>query len=575
MNGTDNKNGRYYRLLSRNMVLATVLVSITPLILTGAIMLAHFRDAYRQKVSQHIGELTQKHSQNIDSFLFDRLADIRVLARSYTPETLSDVEFLSKRLRVLREEYGGHFVDLGLVNDQGVQVAYAGPFSLTGAVYADADWFKQTLAREHCISDVFTGLRGSPHFIVAVKTHWGDLDWILRATIDFMSFNSLVESIRIGETGFAFILNNQGQFQTNPRFAALKTRGLCLDVINGLGRGDKITTSEKKDETGRTWIISIAALKNGQWFLCCQQRSNEAFAAVDNAWHIALMVFLIGGLAILGSAIFIARRMVKRIEAANEEKAVMNEKVIEAGRLASIGELAAGIAHEINNPVAIMVEEAGWIEDLLSDEEPASDSNIEELRRSVGQIRTQGQRCKEITHKLLSFARKTDPRKIDVNINEIVMDTISLLKQKTRYANVKIEANLEPDLPPVSASPSELQQVMVNLVNNAVDAIGSSGGQVDLSSKSMNGQVILQIKDTGKGIPEAVLAKIFDPFFTTKPVGQGTGLGLSICFGIINKMGGEINVDSQVGLGTAFTVKLPAVKFRSPGQGAEANPQEG
>ncbi|MFH1139080.1 MAG: ATP-binding protein [Pseudomonadota bacterium] len=568
------KNGKYYRLLSRNMVLVIVVVSLAPLLLTGGVMLAHFRDAYQQKVRQHLGELTQKHSQNIDRFLIDRLADIRVLARSYDLGELSDVDFLSRRLRILREEYGGHFVDLGLVDSLGVQEAYAGPFNLTGALYADADWFNQTITSEDHISDVFTGLRGSPHFIVGVKTRWEGSDFILRATIDFMAFNSLVENIRIGETGFAFILNRKGQFQTNPRFEALNTMGPCLEVIAGLGQGEKYKVAEKIDDKGQAWLISVAALKGGQWFLCCQQKTDEAFSALDRAFRVALLVFLVGGLAIFTVAVFISRRMVNRIAAANEEKAVMNDKIIETGRLASIGELAAGIAHEINNPVAIMVEEAGWIEDLLNDENPAADNNLGELRRAVGQIRTQGGRCKEITHKLLSFARKTDPRQVDVNLNEIVSDTISLLKQKTRYANVKIEAELDPDLPFVSASPSELQQVMVNLVNNAVDAIGSAGGQVTLDTTSDDGQVILIVKDTGKGIPEAVLAKIFDPFFTTKPVGQGTGLGLSICFGIIHKMGGDISVDSQVGLGTVFTVKLPA-KFHTPGPGVAVNKQEG
>jgi two-component system NtrC family sensor kinase len=207
-----------------------------------------------------------------------------------------------------------------------------------------------------------------------------------------------------------------------------------------------------------------------------------------------------------------------------------------------------------------MVEEAGWIDDLLADEDYGESSTKEELQRAVIQIRTQGQRCKEITHKLLSFARKTDPRSDHVSLNQIVEDTISLIRQKTRYANVKIVAELDENLPFVAAPPSELQQVLLNLVNNAVDAIGSEGGTVTLVTKSENGKVIVEVADTGAGIPEPLLSKIFDPFFTTKPVGQGTGLGLSICFGIVNKLHGDIKVKSQVGLGTSFIIMLPAAE---------------
>ena len=134
---------------------------------------------------------------------------------------------------------------------------------------------------------------------------------------------------------------------------------------------------------------------------------------------------------------------------------------------------------------------------------------------------------------------------------------IGLTSQKTRYANVHIEPSSAPDLPSIQASPSELQQVLLNLVNNAIDAIERPGGTVTVTTRPDGDEVVLEVQDTGKGIPEANLARIFDPFFTTKPVGQGTGLGLSICYGIVEKMGGRITVESEIEKGTTFTVFLP------------------
>ena len=556
----QDNDRRYYRLLTRNIVVTVVAVALAPLILTGVLLTNQYGDAYQEKVFNQLDELVQKHSQNIDSFLTDRLADIRVLARSASLAQMADQDFLRRRLAILREEYGGVFVDLGLVDSQGIQQAYAGPFNLTGADYAQAEWFKQARLSEHFISDVFTGLRGTPHFIVAVRQAEEGRDWLLRATIDFEAFNALVENIRIGQTGFAFILNRRGEFQTNPPYEVNLNQGPYKDLLEGrieVGRGAVVKEAYL---SGRKSILALAPLKGGEWILCCQQDWGDAFALIHRAERLAAIIFFIGGAAVLVVAFLLTRRLVKRIAEADREKAVMNETVVEAGRLASIGELAAGIAHEINNPVAIMVEEAGWIEDLLADEAPTNEENIAEFRRAVGQIQTQGGRCKEITHKLLSFARKTDPTIQQVNLNGLAREVISLLSQKARYAKVEIKTDLAPALPLVAASPSELQQVLLNLVNNALDAIDSGGGTVTISTRRAIGRAVIEVADSGMGIPEANLARIFDPFFTTKPVGKGTGLGLSICYGIIKKLGGEIDVRSVIDMGTTLSIRIPIPK---------------
>ncbi|MBW1712661.1 MAG: two-component sensor histidine kinase [Deltaproteobacteria bacterium] len=563
-----DKQSRYYRLLTRNMVLIIASVSLTPLVLSGGLILNQFGQAYHQKVIDHIGELIQKHRLDIDSFLTDRLADIRVLARSYDPEQLADGNFLRQRLSLLREEYRGVYVDLGLIEIDGLQTAYAGPFNLLGADYSEAAWFQAAIESEHFISDVFTGLRGSPHFIVAVKKSCQGRSCILRATMDFEAFNALVESISLGRTGLAFILNRAGEFQTKPRFEVSPNRKVYLEALKGGLDAKRVTISEAANQAGRKSIYAVAPLKGGDWVLWYQQESADALSQLHHAEKTALILFLVGGLVIIVVAFLISRRMVGRIAKADRQKTIMNEQVLQAGRLASVGELAAGIAHEINNPVAIMVEEAGWIEDLLEEEDLNSGQNREEFQRAVEQIQTQGERCKGITHKLLSFARKTDPDIHQVNLNDLVEDVTSFLAQKSRYANVKIEVNLFPELPSVAASPSELQQVVLTLVTNAVDAITSEGGTVSLPTRAAQGvslttradqgKVVIEVADTGQGIPEVNLPRIFDPFFTTKPVGQGTGLGLSICYGIVDKLGGEISVRSEVGRGTVFTISLPA-----------------
>jgi len=541
----------------RTAVVVLALIIIAPLVISGAVNLYQFRKVYRSKVSNELSVMIERHSVTVDSFINDRLSDVRVIAREHPIERLRQPDFLRLVLNLMREEYHGAFVDLGLVDSDGVQVAYAGPFNLQMADYSGASWFQDAVVNENFVSDVFAGLRGSPHFIVATQRKVGDDLFVVKATVDFEAFNALVENLRIGGTGFAFIINREGDFQTSPRFEVALNRSPYVDLLGGRIRTDRISVVDGEDVFGREAIFTIAPLKHGLWFLCYQQETSDAFAELRNVQSFAIMVLIIVSLAASVMGYAISRNLAQRLAQAHHARTVMTHQVIETGRLASIGELAAGIAHEINNPVAIMVQEAGWIDDLLADGEPISGTNLEEIERAVGQIRTQGDRCKEITYKLLSFARKTDPTVREVVLNDVVDEVIGLTSQKTRYANVRIETELSPDLPLIQASPSEIQQVLLNLVNNAIDAIERPGGTVTVRTRAAGDEVVLEVSDTGKGIPDANLARIFDPFFTTKAVGHGTGLGLSICYGIVEKMGGRITVESEIEKGTTFTVFIP------------------
>ncbi|MCD6298031.1 MAG: two-component sensor histidine kinase [Deltaproteobacteria bacterium] len=555
---SEQEKAGYLHSLKRNMLLTVIIVSITPMILVSALLLYQFRVSYREKVYAHLETLVKKHKRDIDNFLKEKLSDIRFLSDTFTFEEFSDESFLRDRLEALQTEFGPVFVDLGVIKGNGVQVAYAGPFKLGKALYSEADWFQKVKKEKHVISDVFLGLRGLPHFIIAVRENSNGNPWILRATIDFVAFNNLVQNIRIGETGFAFILNRKGEFQTKTFIDVLPAKGPCADFV-GTGKKiqDRICITEKIDESGNNNLYVTASLKDGDWFLVFRQRTSDAFADFRNAMKVAIVIIVLGGLAITTMAFFLTNRMVGRIADADKEKEVMNEQIVETGKLASVGELAAGIAHEINNPVAIMVEEAGWIGDLLEEEEFQESENLSEFTRALGQIRTQGRRCKEITHKLLSFARKTDSRIQDVRIDDLIEELVALSSQKAKYANVTINTDIQPDLPALKVSQTELQQVILNLINNALDAMDKKGGTLNISSQEEDNFIVVGVEDNGPGIPEANIARIFDPFFTTKPVGKGTGLGLSICYGIIKKMGGEIEVRSTLGEGTTFRVSIP------------------
>jgi two-component system NtrC family sensor kinase len=328
-------------------------------------------------------------------------------------------------------------------------------------------------------------------------------------------------------------------------------------LLENVDEPGRVRILQNTDETGIRNIYVAATLKGGSWQLIYQQSSDEAFAEFNRARTVTILIILLGGVVNVAMAFFLTRRVVSTLADAEQRTLVMNQQIVETGKLASVGELAAGIAHEINNPVAIMVEEAGWIEDLLEDEEMNGEEKRSEFERALAQIKNQGGRCKQITHKLLSFARKTDTRLQRVNLYDLVDEMVALSAQRAKYSNVEIRTTLQSDLPEIHASVSELQQVFLNLINNALDAMESTGGILEITVKHVEGNLWFHVSDSGPGIPQANLERIFDPFFTTKPVGKGTGLGLSICYGIVTKMGGEIDARSVIDVGTTFRIRIP------------------
>ena len=253
----------------------------------------------------------------------------------------------------------------------------------------------------------------------------------------------------------------------------------------------------------------------------------------------------------------LARQLKKQLQAEKVHVAQLQTQLVEMGQLAAMGELAAAVAHEINNPLSIMMENSGWIQDLLDTEDLTKADTRAEIESSLKTIITQGHRCREITQKLLSFARKPETTQQVLSINAFLEDIVGYARQKFKHSKIKVLDELSPSVGNVLASPSELQQVILNLINNAADALETQDGYIRIRSSSTLKNIQVLIQDSGPGIPEEILSRIFEPFYTTKPVGKGTGLGLSICRDLIERMGGEIKVQSSPEQGTSFYVHLP------------------
>ena len=236
-----------------------------------------------------------------------------------------------------------------------------------------------------------------------------------------------------------------------------------------------------------------------------------------------------------------------------------NRAIARAEKLSAVGRLAAGVVHEINNPLATISACAESLEARLNDGEFDGSPGLEDLREYLGLIRSEAFRCKSITMGLLDFSRTRTSDHVTINLADVIRSAVRLLSHQKRSSAVDFQVEIAHDLQPVSGDPGQLQQAVIALATNALDAMGEIG-VLTIVGRNDGDKVKVEVNDTGVGIPPDNLAKIFEPFFTTKEIGRGTGLGLAVCYGILTEHGGTLDVQSTVGVGTTFTITLSAVK---------------
>jgi len=568
LNGdTAEKNGNpqqkiQYGKLFRRFILLTVVCSLVPLLLVGWGINIHYTRFAKSRLINSLQTQLADHRKIVELFLLERTSRLSLIAQTHSRDYLSSMLNLDTVFEILNRQ-DGSYTDLGVIDAGGRHLAYIGPYDLMDKNYKNEFWFKKVMEKGIFISDMFMGFRKVPHFIIAVLRIEKEKKWILRATIDTKVFSSLVESVQVGKSGEILLLNRQGVFQAAPRFSG-EIMGKAPFPVGEIQKGVRIYVSEsitnEKTQRFPRQIIAQTWLAEPRWLLMIRQDYAEALNEVNHANKVTLIFLHLSALVILIATIVVTHHMIAVIKKRDLEMDYLNRQFMQASKLASIGELSAGVAHEINNPLAIILTERQILLDVagqLSDLNP--DFKIQFLD-SMEQIDSQIQRCKRITHNLLRFSRRTHSVIETVDINEFIGEVVELMEREARTSGIKFFTDLEENLPVLRSDPSQLQQVLLNMITNAMDAHdGTSYGNIRIHTRSDKNKegVNIGISDSGLGIAPENLAKIFDPFFTTKAVGKGTGLGLSICYSIIKRLGGNISVKSEAGEGTEFTMFLP------------------
>ena len=559
---TGERSNKYYSRLFRKFVVLTLLSSLTPLLLVGWGINVYYTRFAKERMLEDLQTQVAHHRKIIELFLAEHRSKLHLIAHSHSRDELTRLSNLTEIFDMINRDYWA-ITDLGIIADDGRHLAYIGPYDLMDRNYSEAGWFKEVMQKDIYISDMFMGFRKEPHFVIAVARLENGAKWILRATINTEVFRSLVENVRIGKTGEVYLLNRAGYYQTTPRFQGKIMEKAPYPIeAEQPGMRVRVLESQTGGAAGNRprQIVCEAWLENPKWLLVVKQDYAEAFSDVNHA-NYAILIFLhLSALTILVVVVLITRHMISAIKKRDQESDQLSRQLMQAGKLAAIGQLSAGVAHEINNPLAIVLTERQLLLDAAARHSIGSSEFEIQFQTSMNQIDVQVQRCKRITQNLLRFSRRTESILETVDINHFIREVIELMEREARAGGIKFIAELDPALPPIISDPSQLQQVFLNLITNAIDAhddkpYGSI--RIKTTANGTDRGVEVAIRDKGSGIAPENMEKIFDPFFTTKPVGKGTGLGLSICYSIMKQLGGHIAVQSEVGRGTEFTIFIP------------------
>jgi len=556
---SEGKNKTYYSRLFRRFILLTMICSLIPLLLAGWAINKHYSAFAKERILKTLQTRVDYHRKIIELFLKENKNRLDFIARTNSIEFLIKNDRLTHILNSINHD-DWTLTDIGIIDEKGDHLSYVGPYDLIDKNYSDTFWFREVMEKGSYTSDMFMGFRKEPHFIMAVTKKEDGRRYILRATINTDSFRSIVENVRIGKTGGIYILNNKGVYQTSPG-----SDGKIMALASGFeGKTHDDVKFRFLEIFERNVMVKKIVcetwLKDPNWLMVVRVDENELFGEVRRANRATMISLHVSALIILLVTALITGHMVSVIRKRDHEVEDMNRQLMQAGKLASIGELSAGVAHEINNPLAIIMTE----HQLLLDAEkrtPISDVSFgKQFAGSLNQIGIQVRRCTHITRNLMKFARRTRSVIETVDINLFLREVIDLMEREAKSEGIKFKSVLDGSLPSILSDPSQLQQVLLNFINNAIDAHEDKGSGIIMIStclaKDKTGISII-VEDTGKGIKDQDIGKIFDPFFTTKAPGRGTGLGLSICYSIVKQLGGNIQVESEIGKGTRFALTFP------------------
>ena len=548
--GSEAKSLFNFQRLWKSSVLLISAVSLVPLICITVLDYKATQHSIEAEFFLRSAIIVSNTCRSISFFFTERRSSLDFIVYDNEFEALNEKLRLIKILENLRKGFG-KFTDIGVIDSSGKQRNYIGPYNLKDKDYSDQEWFKHVMNQGIYISEVYLGYRKVPHLVIAVKRDLENEDFfILRATLDIEPFESLLTNLKV-DAGEALIINHEGVLQTSSRNYGKVFEKINLNVPKYFSKAE---VYEVKKSNGESLIVGYRYIEQTPFILMIIKKKRDIMETWQDT-RVKLVIFLFVSIfLILVVIIRTTTYMVNKIYLADKKRIMIFHQAEYANKMASVGRLAAGVAHEINNPLAIINEKVGLIKDLFTYQGSKVDN--QKLINLIDSALSSVKRCGRITKRLLKFARHMDVSIEIIDLDELIHEVLSFLEKEAEYRSIVVSVNVH-DVPSIKSDRGKLQQIFLNIINNAFAAMGD-GGNLDVTAKyGRKNIVIITIADDGYGISEEEIGHVFEPFFSTKTGQGGTGLGLSITYSLVKELGGDISVQSEVGHGTSFTIMLP------------------
>jgi len=537
--------------------LLMIVVSVGPLTVMTAIDYRVTEKSAESEILLHTSRVVSNTKLAVEFSLVERMAALDFIVEDNSFDELRDCARVEEILDNLQRSFTG-FVDLGVIEETGGQFCYIGPYDLAGVNYADQPWFEEVQRDATHISDVFPGFRHVPHMVIAVRHDLPEGGfYVLRTSVETSLLNKLLSNLEISGGGDAFVVNRQGALQTSSRQHGGVLDSLDLEIPE-YSEATRVYETEAPD--GVPLIVGYSYIPHTPFILMIVKQK----AALMEPWS-ATRRQLIGLLALSLSIIVlvvlgVTSYLVNKIHWADQQRVAALHQTEYTNKMASLGRLGAGVAHEINNPLAIIKEKAGLIKDLFEFSDRYADDT--KLMGIVESILTSVDRCSVITRRLLNFARDTDTKPIQVNLEETITEVLGFMGKEAEYRSIDVMVDIDGDTPVISTNRGRLQQILLNVINNAFAAV-ENGGRIEIEAGRHGAdRVRIRVIDDGCGMSDEQRARIFEPFFTTKGGRGGVGLGLSITYSLVTELGGALSVESEIDKGTSFVIELPVAGNR-------------
>ena len=536
---------KHYKILRSKYIIRLSLTYIAPSIVLILFFIFQHLSIQRENQNSHLLSVAESQSRILDIFIMERVANLINLIDGINMDGQINMEEYLENL----QNTSHSFIDIGLFDNSSVQYLYFGPEkNLTNKDYKDEKWFDKLIKLDsrYVVTDIYLGLRGKPHFTIAVKRQIKDKYIVMKSSLDPAKIYEYLTSMESSMDVNLAIVNTKGEYQlVSQKLSLLKSCPIIPDLTKQKGIAFSSINNEKI-------AYAYSWLSGTNWAVISSQNTVSGFL---NIFTTNLNI-LLGSLSIIIILIIIVIVRSKSMVLSDYEKDIVHSQLEQASKLATVGELSAGIAHEIGNPLNIIANEVGIMQDY-ADPRFKMNKTIADLQPNFDKIMKAVFRCKDINKKLLTFVRKDGLEITSSDINFVIKDLINgFFERELSYQNIKVIFELMDNIPQILIDANQIRQVLINLINNAADAI-ENGGTITINTKIVDNEITITVTDTGCGIEKDKIEKIFMPFFTTKPVGKGTGLGLSVSYGIIKSHNGNMHVESIPGLGTSFIMHLP------------------